>query len=194
MPPPPDKAALLAQVAAHRGSWGPRPLQIAVEPVGPGEESVWDFPRPPRIETVGAPLRVVFAGAEVAQTTRGLRVLETAGAPVYYFPPGDVDAASLRPAPDNWSVCEWKGAAVYFDLVANGRTSAEAAFSYPDPFDDLPEGYARLKDHVAFYASRVDAAFIGDEQATAQPGGFYAGWVTKRLRGPIKGVSGSSSW
>lgn len=194
MAAPPDKTTLQADIAAYRAFDRARPQALAIEPVGPGEESVWDFPRPPRVEAVAAPLRVVFAGAEIAATRHGLRVVETAGAPVYYFPPHDVDAARLRPVAGAWSLCEWKGVATYFDLVAGDRVSSAAAFAYPDPLDDLGQGFARLKDHIAFYAARVDAAFIGDEQVSPQPGAFYAGWVTRNLRGPIKGVAGSSNW
>lgn len=190
----PDKSTLLADIQKHRILDRERPAELAIEAVGPGEESVWDFPRPPRVETVAASLRVVFAGQTVAETARGLRVLETAGAPVYYFPPGDVEAATLQPAAGDWTLCEWKGVAVYFDLAIGDQRSARAAFAYPDPLDDLGQGYERLRDYVAFYPSRVDAAFIGDEQIAAQPGAYYAGWVTRALRGPIKGVHGSSHW
>ena len=53
---------------------------------GPGQESVWDYPRPPRIERVPERLEVKFAGEIVAATERGLRILETSHPPVYYFP------------------------------------------------------------------------------------------------------------
>ncbi|MEL6366320.1 MAG: DUF427 domain-containing protein [Pseudomonadota bacterium] len=165
-----------------------------MEPVGPGEESVWDFPRPPRVEAVEEALCVEFARETIAETARGLRVVETSGAPVYYFPPSDVMDGVLRTVEGAHSVCEWKGVATYFDLVVGGRVSKKAAFTYPDPLDDLGEGYERLAGLIAFYANRVDAAWVGETRATPQPGGFYAGWVTPRLKGPIKGEPGSEGW
>lgn len=188
----PDKAALLARARSGRAHWASAPRPRA-EPPGPGQESVWDFPRPPRVEPVPERLRVVFAGVTIADTTRALRVMETASAPAYHFPPDDVLMEALRPAAPV-TVCEWKGAAVYFDIVAGDRVSREAAYAYPDPFDDLREGYGRIAGWLAFYPGRVDEAWLGDERATPQPGGYYAGWVTSRLAGPIKGAPGTGGW
>jgi uncharacterized protein (DUF427 family) len=143
---------------------------------------------------VDAVLRVAFAGRIVAETNTGRRIVETASAPVYVFPPADVATDLLEPCPDTWSVCEWKGVATYFDLVVDGRRSEAAAFTYADPFDDLDRGYGEIAGWFAFYAGRVDAACVGDERVRPQPGGFYAGWVTSRLRGPIKGAPGSEGW
>ncbi len=191
---PPTKAELKAVVGRHRAGMRQRPPAVAREPVGPGEESVWDFPRPPAVQRVAAPLRVEFAGRVVAATRSGRRIVETAGAPVYVFPPADVATELLEPRDEAWSVCEWKGVARYFDLVAVGRRSKSAAFTYPDPLDDLGEDYPAIAGWFAFYAGRVDAAFVGEERVAPQPGGFYAGWVTANLRGPIKGVPGSEGW
>jgi len=164
-----------------------RPTPIAP---GPGQESVWDYPRPPRVEAVPQRLRVVVNGEVVADTTHGLRVLETAGAPVYYFPPADVRADRLASSPHT-SVCEWKGVAAYHRYMApDGRVIENIAWSYPNP---MP-GYEAIRDHLAFYASRVDEAWVGDERAAPQPGGFYGGWVTSRIVGPIKGEPGSFGW
>ena len=164
-----------------------RPIPI---PPGPGQESVWDYPRPPRVEPVPETLRVVVDGAVVATTTRGLRVLETAGAPVYYFPPADVRLDRLVASPRR-STCEWKGEASYFDYHGpTGRRIADVAWSY-----DRPDSrYEALRGYLAFYAGRVDEAWVGDELATPQPGGFYGGWVTARIVGPIKGEPGSFGW
>jgi len=191
---PPRKDELLAMARRHRGRMGRRAPPVTPEPVGPGEESVWDFPRPPAVETVAVPLRVAFAGRVVAETRAGRRISETASAPVYVFPPGDVATELLQERPELWSVCEWKGVATYFDLVVGDRRSEAAAFTYADPFDDLGRGYGEIAGWLAFYAGRVDAAFVGDERVRPQPGGFYAGWVTSRLRGPIKGAPGSEGW
>lgn len=165
------------------------PPGVIAETPGPGQESVWDYPRPPRVEPVPERIRVVVDGLTVADTTRALRVLETAGAPVYYLPPGDVRRDLLR-ASRRTSTCEWKGGAVYHSLVLPDREVADVAWSYPDP----SPGYEAIRDHFALYAGKVDAAWVGDERATPQPGGFYGGWVTSRIVGPIKGEPGSFGW
>ncbi len=164
-----------------------RPVRI--EP-GPGQESVWDYPRPPRVEPVPERLRVVIGGEVVADTVRGFRVLETAGAPVYYLPPEDVRMDRLVPSPRR-TVCEWKGDAGYHTYVGpTGRRIDDVAWSYAAP----KPGYEAIRGYLAFYASRVDEAWVGDERATPQPGGFYGGWVTSRIVGPIKGEPGSLGW
>jgi uncharacterized protein (DUF427 family) len=164
-----------------------RPVRI--EP-RPGQESVWDYPRPPRVEPIPERLRVVVGGAVIADTTRGLRVLETAGAPVYYFPATDVRLDRLRPS-ERRTTCYWKGEARYhaFD-DGEGRVIDDIAWSYEAP----NRGYEAIAGHLAFYAGKVDAAWVGDELATPQPGGFYGGWVTSRIVGPIKGEPGSFGW
>lgn len=160
----------------------------AEEP-GPGQESVWDYPRPPRIEGVDAELRVTWNGTVVARTLRGRRVLETAGAPVYYFPPEDVRQDLLSDAGPG-SVCEWKGQARYWTLHDDNRSVPRAAWSYPRPTNDFQE----IAGWLAFYASKVDEARVGSLLARPQPGGFYGGWVTSNIVGPIKGEPGTSGW
>lgn len=161
----------------------------SIEPAGPGRESVWDYPRPPRVEPAALPVRVEFAGRIVAESANAVRVVETASPPTYYVPPSDVDAACLvRSA--GASLCEWKGVAVYFSLRVAGRVSRDAAWAYPDP---LP-AFAVLRDHLAFYPGRVDACFLGEERVRPQPGTFYGGWVTANLAGPFKGEPGSEGW
>lgn len=189
----PDRSALLRQVKPHRSSWSPRPAGVIPEPAGPGEESVWDYPRPPEVRPAPAAARVVVDGRDIAKSSRALRVCETAGAPVFYFPPEDVDESVLR-ATDQISVCEWKGAAVYFDLVSGARVARHAAFAYPDPFDDLAEGYGQIADCIGFYPGRVDACYVGEEKVRPQPGEVYAGWVTDAIKGPVKGAPGTGHW
>ena len=167
----------------------PRPSASERAVPGPGQESVWDYPRPPRIERVPERLRVVIDGEIVADTIRGFRVLETAGAPVYYIPPADIRMDRLVASPHG-SFCEWKGMAGYFTYVRTGRRIEEVAWSYPDP----TPGYEAIAGCLAFYAGRVDEAWVGDERATPQPGGFYGGWVTSRIVGPIKGGPGTGGW
>ncbi len=135
------------------------------------------------------PLKVEHGDAVIADTNRGLRVVETAGAPVYYFPPSDVDLDVIRPSPGS-SFCEWKGAAVYWAVTIAGVTIEQAAWSYPTPDAD----FVGLKDYLAFYAQKMDACYVDGERATPQPGRFYGGWVTPNIVGPIKGEPGSEFW
>jgi uncharacterized protein (DUF427 family) len=176
-----------ANATAARRFRAPRGV-IPVEP-GPGQESVWDYPRPPRVEAVDARVRVVVNGRSLATSTRAHRVLETAGAPVYYIPPEDVDTARLR-ATDRRTTCEWKGGASYFDYDDGTRRIPSVGWAYPAP---LP-GFDSIRDHVAFYAGRVDEAWVGEERARPQPGGFYGGWLTDAIVGPVKGEPGSEGW
>jgi uncharacterized protein (DUF427 family) len=159
-----------------------------IEP-GPGQESVWDFPRPPRVEVVADRLTVVVAGRVVADTTAGLRVLETSQAPAYYFPPDDVDATLVRAA-DRTTYCEWKGTAGYFDVVVGDRVEREAAWTYPDP---VP-AFGAIAGYLAFYAQRADRCTVGDDVVSPNDGDFYGGWITPRVVGPFKGGAGSRGW
>jgi uncharacterized protein (DUF427 family) len=159
------------------------------EQPGPGQESVWDYPRPPRLEPVPDRLRVVFAGETVAMTTAGWRVLETSHPPVYYFPPQDVRPCLLHRAPGG-SWCEFKGRAAYWHLELGGRRAEQAAWSYPDP----TTAFAAIAGCLAFYASRVDECWVGDDRVQPQAGDFYGGWITRRVVGPFKGGIGTRGW
>ena len=161
----------------------------APEPAGPGQESVWDYPRPPRAEVSGRLVTVVFGGVEVCRTSRGIRVLETSHPPVWYLPREDWLSGSLEPVGGS-SFCEWKGVATYLDVVAAGRRAAQAAWTYPDP---VPE-FALLQHAVAVYPDRMDACMVDGEKVLAQAGGFYGGWVTDDVVGPFKGAAGTSGW
>lgn len=174
----------------HR-SGRPTPPPRGVRPVvpGPGQESVWDYPRPPAVEAVADRVRVEFAGGVLADSTRALRVLETSHPPVYYVPRSDVTAEALRVA-GRTSYCEFKGEAAYLDLEVGDRRVAEAGWTYPRP----RRGYSELTDHIAFYPSRVDACWVGAEQVQAQTGDFYGGWITSRVVGPFKGAPGTWGW
>jgi uncharacterized protein (DUF427 family) len=152
-------------------------------------ESVWDYPRPPRLEASRRRVRVEFAGEVIAETTRAYRVLETSHPPVYYIPPEDVRSESLRPSRRH-SFCEWKGRASYYDLVVGEREVRDAAWYYPEP----TSRFAAIRDYVAFYPSRVDAAFVDGEQVRPQAGDFYGGWITAEIEGPFKGGPGTAGW
>ncbi len=156
---------------------------------GPGQESVWAYPRPPALQSVPERLRVIFAGRTIAETTAGYRVLETSHPPVYYFPQSDVSLELMKPAGGR-SFCEFKGVARYWSVEVDGRRSEQAAWSYPDP----APAYAALKDCIAFYASRVDECWVGDERVKAQEGDFYGGWITSKVVGPFKGAPGTMGW
>lgn len=162
----------------------PRP-----DPPGPGQESVWAYPRPARAEPTARHLRIVFAGRVLAETRRGWRVIETSHPPGYYFPPQDVDAGLLRPT-GRRSLCEWKGAAAYFDVAADGRVASGAAWSYPDP----TPAFRPIAGFLAFYPGPMDACFVDGERVVPQEGGFYGGWITGDLAGPFKGPPGTEGW
>lgn len=158
-------------------------------PTGTGQESVWAYPRPPRVEAVPQLLRVVMDGHEIARTQAGYRVLETSHPPVYYFPLDAMRQGTLVPA-QGASLCEWKGEAMYFDVVGPKRRAVRAAWAYRSPSPP----FAVIAGHVAFYAASMDACYVGDEHVRPQPGGFYGGWITSNLTGPFKGEPGSRHW
>ena len=162
----------------------PRP-----DPVGPGQESVWDYPRPPRLERTAALLQVELGGTVVAETWEGWRVLETSHPPTYYLPRAAFGDGVLRPAAGS-SWCEWKGQASYFDLVSGETVAPSAAWTYADP----SPGFEPIAGAVAVMAARVDRCLVDGEVVTPQPGGFYGGWVTSSVAGPIKGIPGSTGW
>lgn len=159
-----------------------------IEP-GPGQESVWDYPRPPALETVSVPIRVEFGGEVIASTTNGHRVLETSQPPAFYIPPDDVRLDLLEPSLHR-TFCEWKGTASYFNVVAGGRRADNAAWTYPDPV----ERFAAITDHLAFYAQLMDACWVGDERVQPMDGMFYGGWITDSVVGPFKGAAGTAHW
>ena len=162
----------------------PRP-----DPVGPGQESVWDYPRPPSAEVTARRVVVELGGRVVADTTRAVRVCETSHPPVYYVPREDVVAGVLeRGTGSSW--CEWKGAATYWDAVVDGRRVPAVGWSYEQP----TSGYEHLRGALAFYPSKLDLATVDGEPVRAQAGDFYGGWVTADVVGPFKGEPGTRGW
>jgi uncharacterized protein (DUF427 family) len=159
-----------------------------VEP-GPGQESVWDYPRPPRLEEVDEKVKVVFGGVTLAYTTSAKRVLETSHPPVYYIPQQDIRMEYLEPS-GGGSFCEWKGRASYYEVVTGERKESRAAWFYPDPTPP----FADLRDHVAFYPSKMDGCWVGGKKVGAQQGDFYGGWITPDIVGPFKGGPGTWGW
>ena len=164
-------------------------MAVRPDPIGPGQESVWSYPRPAVAEPSPRHLRIAHRDVIVADTRGGIRTLETSHPPTYYFPPGDI-ASSLLRASRRRSICEWKGEAIYFDVIVAGETLRDVAWSYPDP----TPAFSTLRDHVAFYAWPFDGCFADGERVTPQPGNFYGGWITSHVAGPFKGAPGTRFW
>jgi uncharacterized protein (DUF427 family) len=163
-----------------------RPVPIKPEP---GQESVWDYPRPPRLEPTTKLIEVIFNGVTIAATRQAYRVLETSHPPVYYIPPADIDMAYLQPvAGSSW--CEWKGQAVYYTVRVQDKDAPKVAWAYPQP----TPAFVAIKDYLAFYAGPMDACLVDGEKVRPQPGSFYGGWITSDLAGPFKGEPGSRGW
>ena len=153
------------------------------------KESVWDYPRPPRVEPVSAHILVEHNGVTVVSTNDAVRVLETSHPPTYYLPIADFAEGVLVPVSGN-SYCEFKGMASYFDLVIAGERISRGAWTYENP----SKGFETLAGKVALYASRVDHCQVGDEVVIPQDGDFYGGWITSNLEGPFKGAPGTLGW
>ncbi|MBB3749477.1 uncharacterized protein (DUF427 family) [Mycolicibacterium sp. BK634] len=159
------------------------------EKPGPGQESVWDYPRPPRLESFAGTITVELGGRVIASTTRSWRVLETSHPPTYYLPRTAFEAGALRGAPGA-SMCEWKGQARYYDLVAGDVVAVGAAWTYPRP----TPAFAEITGAIAVMAGLVDRCTVDGETVVPQPGGFYGGWITSAVTGPFKGIPGSMGW
>jgi uncharacterized protein (DUF427 family) len=154
-------------------------------------ESVWDYPRPPRLESSARRLTIVHGGVTIAETSRSQRILETSHPPVYYIPREDIAMELMQVSPRRGTFCEYKGVATYWDLQVPGAKLVEdVAWSYARP----SSSYAALKDHLAFYASRVDECTVDGERVQPQPGDFYGGWITSHVKGPFKGAPGTMGW
>jgi uncharacterized protein (DUF427 family) len=151
-------------------------LIVARDPQSPGQESVWDYPRPPIAVPCEKRIVIVHRGVTIADTTNAIRTLETSHPPTYYLPPEDILMSALQPV-DGSSFCEWKGHARYFDVFVERQRLTKA-----------------LRDYIAFYAQSLDACLVGGEQVKPQPGGFYGGWITSDVSGPFKGIPGSGFW
>lgn len=160
---------------------------FAIEP-GPGQESVWDYPRPPACVEDQRTITVAYQGLEIARTTKAVRVLETASPPTFYLPRADVKMDLLKVTPGS-SFCEWKGAATYWSLVLADQTLQNVAWSY----QAATPAFRSITDHLAFYPTTVDCTVDG-QTVRPQSGGFYGGWVTDEILGPYKGESGTSRW
>jgi len=159
------------------------------DPVGPGQESVWDYPRPPAIDPSDEHVVVTHAGVVIAESRRALRVLETSHAPVYYLPPEDVQRQYLQPIARR-TFCEFKGLAGYADVVVGDARSPAACWFYAAP----TPGFEAIAGYLTFYPSRVDRITVNGEVVRSVGGDFYGSWVTARVAGPFKGGPGTEGW
>ena len=156
---------------------------------GPGQESVWDYPRPAIAEPCSSRIVIEHNGFIIADTKQSIRTLETSHPPSYYIPQSDIADGVLRRA-DGSSFCEWKGAARYWDVLAGKNVLSSVGWSYPTP----SETFMVLQDHVAFYPNAFDRCSVDGETVRPQQGGFYGGWITSKQSGPFKGIPGSRFW
>lgn len=154
-----------------------------------GQESVWDYPRPPKVEATGKRIRIIFNGVTIADTERALRVLETSHPPSYYIPQENIKMEYFTAIPRK-TFCEFKGTASYWTMRVNGKEAVSAAWSYASP----SKGFEAIKDHLAFYPGKMDACYVDEEKVIPQAGDFYGGWITSDIVGPFKGERGTHGW
>lgn len=159
------------------------------DPVGPGQESVWDYPRPAIAEPTDRHIRIIHRGVTIADSKQAWRTLETSHPPTYYIPQSDIAMKLLDPNARR-TICEWKGQANYWDLVIDGERLEAVAWSYPQP----TPAFAPIRDHLAFYPDPLDQCLVDGEQIIPQPGEFYGGWISRYEAGPFKGIPGSRFW
>jgi uncharacterized protein (DUF427 family) len=164
-------------------------MRPIAEPAGPGQESVWSYPRPAIAQPTRSHILIEHGGRIIAETRSAIRTIETSHPPSYYIPPGDIAPGVLRSAAGS-SFCEWKGVAAYWDVVVGDVVLPRVGWSYPRPSVE----FASLRDHVAFYARHFDRCMVDGETVIPQPGGFYGGWITSGLAGPFKGGPGTNNW
>ena len=154
----------------------------------PGQESVWDYPRPPRLEASSKTVRVFLQAELIASSNRAYRVLETSHPPTWYLPPEDIKLEFFTRSAQS-SFCEWKGAATYWSVKTLSSFAEDAAWSYESP----NKKFFSIKGYLSFYANHYEC-YVDDERVVAQPGGLYGGWITRDVVGPFKGIPGSWGW
>jgi uncharacterized protein (DUF427 family) len=165
------------------------PANIKPEKPDCVQESVWDYPRPPRVEKTSKRIRVVFNGVTVVDTQDAYRVLETGHPPVYYIPQSDIQMQYLSTTKRE-TFCEFKGDANYWTIEVEGEKAENAAWMYANPNKD----YAAIRNHIAFYPSKMATCYVDYYQVQAQAGDFYGGWITADIVGPFKGGAGTLGW
>ena len=162
----------------------PQPLATKLN-----QESVWDYPRPPKLEPTDKHIQIVLNGIVIADTRSAFRFLETSHPPTYYLPPQDIKMEYLT-RDNGSSLCEWKGQATYYTLTVGDKRAVRAAWTYHNPMHE----FRPIKDYLAFYADPMDACYVNGELVVPQPGCFYGGWITSDVVGPFKGEPGSWYW
>ena len=169
----------------HRGSKRP---PFADEPAE-AQESVWDYPRPPVMRPDSRHVVVRYRDIVIADSTAAVRVLETASPPTFYLPEADMATTLLLPSHTRTTYCEWKGTATYFDLIAADGRIPRIAWRYPEP----RAPFSALSNYFGFYPGKVEC-YVDGERVRPQPGGFYGGWMTSDIVGPVKGEPGTGGW
>jgi uncharacterized protein (DUF427 family) len=164
-------------------------MNIRPEEPKEGQESVWDYPRPPRVDPTDKLVKVVFNGEVIAETTDAVRILETSHPPGFYIPQADINMDYLNQT-GRRTVCEFKGMAVYWTITVGDKSVRNAGWSYPNP----NPGYKEIKDYISFYPGMMDACYVDGEKVKAQEGSFYGGWITSNVVGPFKGGPGTLGW
>lgn len=154
---------------------------------GPGQESVWDYPRPPRLALDTRLVELYDGDQVVASSSQTYRVLETASPRSFYIPSQDVNWNLLLAAPGR-SVCEWKGVATYWRLQSQPEGGV-VGWSYPGP----TEAFQPIRNYLSVYPA-ILACYVAGERVRAQAGRFYGGWITSEIVGPFKGERGTESW
>jgi uncharacterized protein (DUF427 family) len=183
----PNHSAIPGWLQQARNQWtrtGESRPDFAKEPA-PGQESVWDYPRPPTVVTDARLVEVRRGDIMIASTSKAVRVLETSHPPSFYVPASALAVGVLVPVPGS-SHCEWKGQAEY---VALSATDTPIGWRYLSPY---PE-FAAFAGYVSFYPDVVDCS-VDSEAVRAQAGGFYGGWITNEIVGQFKGESGTTGW
>jgi uncharacterized protein (DUF427 family) len=183
-------ALYMAMRYALKSSLFTRFYRVSRDPVQVGQESVWDYPRPPRLEKTNKNIKIVFNGVTIVDSNDAYRVLETSHPPVYYIPQKDIKMEYISRNSEHTSFCEWKGQCNYWDLDVNGHKLEAKIFSYENP----TTSFVPIQGHLSFYAGPMDGCFVEGERVTPQPGYFYSGWITKDVVGPFKGSSGTMHW
>ncbi|MEL7444614.1 MAG: DUF427 domain-containing protein [Pseudomonadota bacterium] len=166
-----------------------QPHHPSPDPAGPGQESVWEYPRPAVCEPTGRHIRIIHKGIMIADSGNAFRTLETSHPPTYYIPQSDIAMEHLRPSARR-TLCEWKGQANYWDLILGDQRLEAIGWSYPSP----TSGFRPIRDYVAFYPDPLDQCLVDGHLITPQPGQFYGGWISQYEAGPFKGVPGSRFW
>ena len=180
---------LTDEILAARAKWryrGNGRPPFAQSPTA-GQESVWDYPRPPKLAADRRTVTVALGEVLVARSSRAIRVLETASPPTFYLPPTDISPAAkarLRPT-SRRSLCEWKGWAVEVDFADIPGAGWFYAATFPE--------FSAIAGYFSFYPRKLQCTVAG-EPVRAQPGGYYGGWITSEIVGPFKGEPGTEDW